>query len=237
MSQLPLVKAIFRKTSLSRRKILTLMLAGQIQVNGTIIKDLNKPINTTTDRIIIAGQKLEFGIPKLVYYKLNKPKGVITTLSDPQGRKTILDLISRLPEKVVPVGRLDRDTTGLLLLTNDGEFANRVSHPTFSVQKTYRVAVDHPLTKATLARLETGVILEDGPFKFHKVLNDDPKMVTVTIMEGRNRIIRRAFAQLGYKVTRLKRLSIGTITLNNLDEGYIKPLSIRELASLKQLLR
>jgi 23S rRNA pseudouridine2605 synthase len=236
MSQLPLVKAIFRKTSLSRRRILALMMDGQIQVNGTIIKDLNKPVNTTTDRITIEGQKLEFGIPKLVYYKLNKPKGIITTLSDPQGRKTILDLISRLPEKVVPVGRLDRDTTGLLLLTNDGELANRVSHPTFAIQKVYRVAVDHPLTKATLARLESGLILEDGPFKFHNVINDDPRMVTVTISEGRNRIIRRAFAQLGYKVVRLKRLSIGPINVNNVDEGHIKPLSIREIASLKRLL-
>ena len=236
MSQLPLVKAIFRKTSLSRRRILALMMDGQIQVNGTIIKDLNKPVNTTTDRITIEGQKLEFGIPKLVYYKLNKPKGIITTLSDPQGRKTILDLISRLPEKVVPVGRLDRDTTGLLLLTNDGELANRVSHPTFAIQKVYRVAVDHPLTKATLARLESGLILEDGPFKFHNVINDDPRMVTVTISEGRNRIIRRAFAQLGYKVVRLKRLSIGPINVNNVDEGHIKPLSIREITSLKRLL-
>ena len=228
---------ITQKTPLSRRKVLELIKAKKIWVNDKIATDMTMIIHPNKDRVRADKQVLEPGLPKLVYYKLNKPKGVITTLVDPRGRRTVAEFTARIPEKVVPIGRLDRDTTGLLLLTNDGHLANQIAHPSFHLPKMYQVILDQVITRANLARLLTGMVLEDGPFSFDKVEKVDEKTLRVTITEGRNRIIRRAFTQLGYEVQKLKRLSIGPVQLGKLEKGQLKRLTTAEVATLMATLK
>lgn len=232
MAKLTLEQFISRKTDLARRKIFVLFQEGKITINGAKAKDITQMIDVKQDRIHLEGKLLDCEVPPLVYFKLNKPKGVITTLSDPQNRPTISDYIRRIPYKVVPIGRLDRDTTGLILITNDGELAHKIMHPSFHVSKLYHVTIDSAISKANLRRLGMGMILEDGPFQFNLVEQLSETSFKVTLSEGRNRIVRRAFSQIGYTVTKLKRLAIGPIQVGLLKEGQIKPLLPSELKAL-----
>ena len=224
---------IARQTGLSRRRVYDLYKAGQVLINGNPPKLLTQAFNPKKDTLHVKGEKLQSQAVSCVYYKFHKPSDVLTTLSDPRGRRTVADFINRLPTPVFPVGRLDRHSTGLLFLTNDGDWANQLMHPKFHISKTYAVSVDQPITKTHLARLSAGFILEDGPFRFLKVDCTDKTHLTVTIDEGRNRIIRRAFETLGYTVKKLKRLSIGSVQLGTLEEGKIRPLSPSELRGLR----
>ncbi len=233
MASFRLDRFIALNTSLSRRKILELLLAKKIMVNGNPAKDLKMALDLKKDNIVVNGIKLEPVVPELVYYKFNKPLDVITTLQDPNKRRTVADFIQHLPQHVYPVGRLDRDTTGLLLLTNDGTFANAVAHPKFHVTKRYKVHLNHKITKNHIARLLSGVFLDDGPFAFSDIDWVEPKILQVTLSEGRNRIVRRAFEQLGYTVVKLIRLAIGPIQLGDLAEGRLKPLTKSELKSIR----
>lgn len=223
---------ISRTTSISRRKLLKLITDGKVKINGNVVTSLKHPFNPKTDHVLIEGKKVEAVSPKFLYYKVNKPKGYITTLSDPKDRKTIRDAFPKLPDHLVPVGRLDRQTTGLLLMSNDGAFVHKVSHPGFKVKKVYQVSLDKPLTKRDEQRLIKGLILEDGPILYDRVEVLEPKLCVVTLTSGRNRIVRRTFEHLGYGVKKLKRIAIGMITLGDLKEGEYKQLSPTELRSL-----
>jgi 23S rRNA pseudouridine2605 synthase len=223
---------IILKTQLSRRKLMDLLLQKKIMVNGNPAKDFTLLLDLKKDRVVVNGLKLDQEVPRLVYYKFNKPLNVITTLQDPNNRKTIADFIGHIREHIYPIGRLDRDTTGLLLLTNDGDFANKIAHPKFHVPKKYKVHLDHKIAKTHIARLLKGVMLEDGPFAFSDIEWLEPHIVQVTLSEGRNRIVRRAFDQLGYTVVKLIRLSVGPVNLGTLPEGKLKPISPNEMKAL-----
>lgn len=221
-----LERVLVTKTSYSRREVVDFILSGQVRVNKRVIKELGYEISSSDD-IDVNGEHLS-GRVRYVYYKFYKPKGVISTLDDPKGRHHVGHFLERLKVPVFPVGRLDRQSSGLLLLTNDGDWANHILHPMNACVKTYRVTVDKSLSRKSVQRLLDGFFLEDGPVQYTKVDWEDDTTVSVGISEGRNRIVRRSFAFLGYEVKRLKRLSIGQIQLGKMEEGSIKSLSLRE---------
>jgi 23S rRNA pseudouridine2605 synthase len=224
------------QTAHSRRDVFALLKAGDITVNGEIATAINMPIKPFKDKLRIKGQLVK-GSVSYVYYKMNKPKGVICTMEDPEGRAMLKPLLKDVPDTVFPIGRLDRHTKGLLLFTNHGEFSNRVSHPSYSVTKTYRVSLDKPITKYHLKRLTAGIMLEDGPVLFKSALLHEPSELEVILTEGRNRIIRRVFTFLGYEVIRLKRLSVGPVQLSKLKEGHVEKMTLTEIRDLKKMLR
>ncbi len=217
------------KTPLARRRILELLNQGKIVVNGKVATDLMREIRPKTDKIQLDKKMMTQDIPAFVYYKFNKPKGVLSTLGDPQNRRNLDEFVKKLPQFVFPVGRLDRLTTGLLLFTNDGEFSNHLCHPQFHVTKCYRVTVGKKLTKNDVARFQKPMILEDGPFSFTKCEWLEPTVMMVNVEEGRNRIVRRACAHLGYEVIKLKRLAIGAVELGALKEGEFKKMNSKEV--------
>ncbi len=176
---------------------------------------------------------------ELVYILLNKPKDYITTSDDPQGRKTVMDLIKgNIPQRVYPVGRLDRNTTGVLLLTNDGELTQKLSHPSYQVKKIYEVTLDKPLEKTDFQQLLKGVVLEDGfiaPDALGYADSKDKKIIGVEIHSGRNRIVRRMFEHLGYDVKGLDRVLFANLTKKNVDRGKWRFLNEKEIRLLKYL--
>ena len=219
-------------SDLSRRALLALIRDYKVKVNGKVETSMAREIDPKRDVINIDGVKFVPKSERLLYYKVNKPRGYLTTLSDPKDRRTIRDAFPKLPHTLVPVGRLDRQTTGLLLMTNDGQLVHTVTHPSHEIDKVYQVTLDKPLAKLDIERLLRGVILEDGPIVYDKAEKVEPKVCIVSLTSGRNRIIRRTFDQLGYEVAKLKRLSIGSIDLGGLKEGESKPLSRTERQSL-----
>ncbi|NLF42962.1 MAG: pseudouridine synthase, partial [Bacteroidales bacterium] len=177
---------------------------------------------------------------KKVYLLLNKPKDFITTTDDPEGRRTVLDLVKKAcPERVFPVGRLDRETLGLLLLTNDGEMAKKLTHPSHQVQKVYHVYLDKNLTKTDMQRLVDGVELEDGMAFVDTIsfagTGEDKSQVGVEIHSGKNRIVRRLFDAIGYKVIKLDRVMFAGLTKKDLPRGHYRFLSLKEVNYLKMI--
>jgi 23S rRNA pseudouridine2605 synthase len=172
-----------------------------------------------------------------VYILLNKPKDYITTVDDPQGRKTVLDLVkTATTERIYPVGRLDRNTSGVLLLTNDGELAQQLTHPSFEVRKIYEAKLDKPLAKGDFDKLLSGIKLEDGMINADSVAYADPKdksVIGIEIHSGRNRIVRRMFESLGYDVKGLDRVMFATLTKKNVDRGNWRFLQEKEVRLLK----
>ena len=217
----------------SRRKSEALILEGVVEVNGEKITSLGHRIDPSKDIVKVKGKKIQLPEEKY-YYMFFKPEGYLTTAYDPEGRPTIFDLLPELKGKVNPVGRLDRDTEGLLFLTNDGEFAFRLTHPKFEVKKTYRVIVQGELTPRAIRTLETGVKLEDGltaPAKVSIVERRHRKtLVEITIHEGKKRQVRRM-------VVFLKRIEVDRIVLKNIDKGQYRPLTSKELIRLKSRLQ
>ena len=194
---------------------------------------------TDNDKVAVDGNPIGNAAPSLVYYVMNKPKGVVCTMSDDRGRKTVADLLPEGIGRVFPVGRLDYDTEGLLILTNDGNLSNALTHPRNEVQKTYLAKIEGTLTEKDLNPIRSGIEL-DGVLtkkcKAHIVeTNKDYTKVHITISEGRNREIRRMFESIGKNVCFLKRVKIGTLTLAGLDRGTIRPLTAKEVESLKKL--
>ena len=175
----------------------------------------------------------------LVYILLNKPKDFITTTRDPEGRKTVLELVkAATQERVYPVGRLDRNTTGVLLLTNDGELAQQLTHPSFEVKKIYEVTLDKLVTAKDLDQLLTGITLEDGPVKADAAGYADPKqknIIGIEIHSGKNRIVRRMFEHLGYEVKGLDRVMFANLTKKNVDRGKWRILQEKEVRLLKYM--
>jgi 23S rRNA pseudouridine2605 synthase len=171
-----------------------------------------------------------------VYLALNKPRGVVSTMSDPEGRRTLSDLVADRPERLFHVGRLDTDTDGLILLTNDGDFAHRLAHPSYEVDKTYVAEVDGRVTKAVLRQLRDGVTLDDGPVTVSSArlvsVQGEKSIVELVIHEGRNRIVRRLLDHVGHPVRRLTRTAIGPVQLRGLPRGELRDLTREELGEL-----
>ncbi len=221
----------------SRREADDLILAGAVTVNGEVVTELGTKVKTT-DKVVYGGQTLNR--EKLRYVLLNKPKGVITTSDDPYERHTVMDLVEgACQERIYPVGRLDRNTIGLLLLTNDGELAKTLTHPSHEVKKLYHVTLNKPLTAADFAQIEKGLMLEDGPITVDKIdyVADDPTMreVGVEIHSGRNHIVRRIFESLGYEVMKLDRVMLAGLTKQNLPRGHWRFLTSAEISMLKRI--
>ena len=218
----------------SRRKCEELMLDGQVEVDGEIVTRLGTKVDPRTAVIRVAGKRLPPVSPH-VYLVLNKPRGVVSTMSDPEGRRTLGDLVAARPERLFHVGRLDTDTEGLILLTNDGDFAQRIAHPSYELDKTYVAEVDGRVGKATIRRLLDGVTLEDGPVEVSAAklvqAHDRRSIVELTIHEGRNRIVRRLLDEVGHPVRRLTRTAIGPVVLRGLRPGEVRELTNDELGT------
>ncbi len=219
------------QSAYSRRKTLELLNEGKVKVNGKVVFQMTLMVRPDVDTIHVNGEVIAFTTAKL-YYKYNKPNNLITSITDPKGRPCIGDIIKDINKTLVPVGRLDRATTGLLLLSNDGAFTNTVCHPSFKLAKVYRVTIDKAITKGDCTKLLAGFFLEDGPVQFSKITFPSPRAVDVSITEGRNRIVRRAFEHLGHTVKKLKRLSIGPVELGSLKEGGWIGLTPNEVRAL-----
>jgi 23S rRNA pseudouridine2605 synthase len=220
----------------SRREADNLISEGRVEVNGKKIDALGTRINKS-DTVMLDGNLLS--ISEKFYVLLNKPKDHITTTNDPQGRKTVMDLIQDSSiDRLYPVGRLDRNTTGVLLFTNDGLLAQRLIHPSRRIKKIYAADLDRPLTKADHDKLLSGVSLEDGIMKADKVAYVDPKDATkigIEIHSGKNRIIHRTFEALGYKVKQLDRVIFAGLDKQKLQRGKWRILTEKELNQLKSV--
>ncbi len=221
----------------SRREADKLISTGVITVNSKIVTELGFKVEAG-DKVHMDGQLLI--AEKLQYVLLNKPKGFITTTDDPQERKTVMDLIARASdERIYPVGRLDIATTGLLLFTNDGDMAKKLTHPKHRVRKVYHVFLDKAVTKVDMMDIVKGFDLEDGPINVDKISYVDgdrsKKEVGIQIHSGRNRIVRRIFEHLGYEVTKLDRVVFGGLTKKDLPRGKWRKLSPGEVDFLKMI--
>jgi 23S rRNA pseudouridine2605 synthase len=212
----------------SRRKADELIKAGRVTVNGQP-GQLNTVVQPT-DEVSLDGQPL--AKQTLSYVLLHKPAGVVTTASDPQGRKTVVDLVDH-PNRVVPVGRLDADTTGVLLLTNDGDLAQHLAHPKYEVRKVYVAEVWGQPTDGTLRKLAEGVRLDDGKTAPAKVRRLDDGRVELTIHEGRNRQVKRMLEAVGHRVKSLHRSAYGALTLEGLEPGAWRELEPSEVEQLR----
>lgn len=208
--------------------------AGRVKVNGKVEGDPNRWIDLERDKVLFDDQPIEKAAP--VYLLLNKPAGFLTTYRDPEGRKTIYDLLPDRDRYLFPVGRLDLDTSGLLILTNDTKFAERLTNPEYHVPKTYVVKASKHITEEQLERLRNGIELRDGPTRpaiVQRLREPGGKTVfEITITEGRNRQVRRMVEALDAKVISLARTAIGTITLGEMEEGTTRELSREEVAML-----
>ncbi len=233
---MPLNKYLAHCGLASRRKAVEYIERGCVTVNGEVRQEPYYRLQEG-DVVHCEGQLMQIQERK-VYVLLNKPKGVITTTADERGRPTVLDIVDpHFPERIYPVGRLDRDTTGLLLLTNDGELAAKLMHPSSQIQKQYRVGLDRPLTSADFERIVQGVDLEDGPLRVNWIRYsvEQPKkdVVELEITEGRNRVVRRLFETLGYRVRKLDRFYFAGLTKKGLSRGAFRELTQREVIMLK----
>jgi 23S rRNA pseudouridine2605 synthase len=219
----------------SRRRSEELMLEGQVEVNGEVVTRLGTKVDPARDLIRVEGRRLP-PVSEKVYLALNKPRGVVSTMSDPEGRKTLQDLVDDRPERLFHVGRLDTDTSGLIILTNDGDFAHRLAHPSYEVDKTYVAEVAGEVFPRIRKQLLEGVTLEDGPVTVSKVrvveATKDKSIVELVIHEGRNRIVRRLLDHVGHPVRRLTRTRIGPVALGTLRSGEMRDLTIDELGEL-----
>lgn len=231
-----LQKVLARAGVASRRASEELIARGRVEVNGRVVTEQGLRVDPATDVIRVDGSR----IPperRHAYVVLNKPRGVVSTMDDPRGRRSLAEFVARRSaDRLFHVGRLDSDTEGLIILTNDGEFAQRMSHPSFEVRKTYMVVVEGSLEHATLARLRRGITLSDGPIKPDKVriVQREPRqtMVEITLHSGRNRIVRRIFDFLGHPVRQLSRTAIGPVRLGQLKSGELRDLTPPELGAL-----
>jgi 23S rRNA pseudouridine2605 synthase len=219
----------------SRRKCEELMLAGLVEVDGEVVTRLGTKVDPSVAVVRVDGERL----PPLtghVYLALNKPTGVVSTMSDPHGRPTLAGFVGDRSERLFHVGRLDTDTEGLILLTNHGELANRLAHPSYGVNKTYVAQVKGTVKPATVARLLEGIELVDGPIKANGLTvasaHGGRSIIELVIHEGRNRIVRRMLDAVGHPVQRLTRTAFGVVRLRDLKVGTVRELSREELGAL-----
>lgn len=233
---MPLNKFLAHSGISSRRKAVDYIEQGLVTVNGEV---KTEPFYRVEAGDVVAYEGNPMKVQERgVYLLFNKPKNVITTTEDERGRTTVLDFVdSMYAERLFPVGRLDRDTTGLILITNDGDLANKLSHPSHHVQKQYRVGLRRSLTQADFERIEKGVELEDGPVEVNWIRFSEDKpnrdIVELEITSGRNRIVRRLFEHLGYEVFKLDRFYFAGLTKKDLERGKFRDLTQREIVMLK----
>jgi 23S rRNA pseudouridine2605 synthase len=234
---IPLNKYIAHAGISSRRSAALLVKEGKVTVNGKPVTDPGTKV-LLTDTVKVNGKKITVS-SHFVYILLNKPKDFITTTNDPQGRKTVQQLIATATsERVYPIGRLDRNTSGVLLFTNDGDLSQKLSHPKNEVKKIYHAGLDKPLTRADFDKIAGGLELEDGPVKVDVLAYADPKdktQIGLEIHSGKNRIVRRIFAALGYDVRTLDRVMYAGLTKKNVPRGKWRLLTDKEIRILKYL--
>lgn len=219
----------------SRRHCEELISAGRVEVDGTVVRELGSRVDPEQATILVDGRRIATH-PDRVYLALHKPVGVLSTMSDPQGRPTLSDLLGPTNGRLFHVGRLDVDTEGLLLLTNDGELANRLTHPRYGVPKTYLADVVGPIPRDLGRRLRAGLVLDDGPARVDtfRVVDGVGKrmLVEVVLHEGRNHLVRRLLAAAGHPVHRLVRTAVGPVRLGEMGPGRARPLTPREVGEL-----
>ena len=238
MTLQPIIKLLTASGAGSRRQMTAIIKRGGIVVNGETVESFNHPVDPASDVITIDGTSISVAAEPPVYLMLNKPAGIISSTTDTRGGRTVIDI---LPEKyrttrLYPVGRLDKDSTGLVLLTNDGSLTFRLTHPRFEQEREYRVRLDRALQREDVTALEKGIDLHDGrtsPARV-KALEHPPFSYSVTIHEGRKRQVRRMFAVLGYSVRGLKRNRLGSLRLGVLREGEVRELTRVEIESLRR---
>ena len=222
----------------SRRACEALIEAGRVSVNDEVVKEQGRRVDPEVDVIRVDTMRINTASGN-VYLAMNKPRGYVTAMSDPEGRPTVGDLVRDRVERLFHVGRLDADTEGLLLLTNDGELAHRLSHPSYEVPKTYLAEVLGPMEKGVGKRLKEGVELEDGIVRFDafRIVDSTANrlLVEVVLHEGRKHIVRRALAEVGHPVQRLLRTAVGPVQLGAQKPGKLRALTRDELAGLFQL--
>ena len=234
---MPLNKFLAHCGVCSRRDAVAIISEGKVKINGVVATEPGYKVQPA-DEIIYNNKKL-FVTKNLVYILLNKPKDYITTTDDPQGRKTVLELIKKATnERVYPIGRLDRNTSGVLLLTNDGDLTQKLSHPSYEIKKIYEVKLDKILNKADFEKIIDGLILEDGPVLVDSLAYADSKdksIIGIEIHSGRNRIVRRIFEKLGYDVKGLDRVMYAGLTKKNVERSKWRYLSDKEIRLLKYM--
>ena len=221
----------------SRRDADDLILSGKVQVNGTVVKELGFKVGDKdkvfVDKVLIRPKKLE-------YYRFNKPPGFITTSDDEKGRKTIYDVIPKELAGLKPVGRLDKDSSGLLILTNDGDLINELTHPSIKVPKVYIVSVNGKINNEHVRQMATGIEIEKGKIAYADVqvleIKNKSTMMQITLYQGMNRQIRKMFEFLGFEVKSLKRVQHATITIGDLKRGEVKPIKPLQIRELKKYL-
>lgn len=235
MSEERLQKLISRAGIVSRRAAEKFIVEGRVTVDGKIVKELGAKADIKKNKISVDGKILNFDAEK-IYLLLNKPKKFLSTAKDDRGRQTVLDLVKEISARVYPVGRLDFDSEGLLLLTNDGELANALLHPKFKIKKTYRAKISGDLTEEKIKKLRAGVELEDGltaPAEvFVTNFEKNFSVVEITIHEGKNRQVRRMFAAVGCEVKSLRRTEFAGLTLNGVKRGKFRRLTPSEVQNL-----
>lgn len=232
--QYTLLKVLMAAGAGSRRKLAELIQQGKVQVNNTRIEDFKYPVDPAKDVITIKGKKISVSPQQTLSIVLNKPAGVLSTTTDERGRKTVIDILPAgyRNKGLYPAGRLDKDSTGLLILTNDGELTYKLTHPRFEHEKEYYVHIDSDLTRGEREKLEKGIMLDDGmtyPARVKLIKNSPPYNYSITIHEGRNRQVRRMFSELGHVIFALKRVRIGGLTMGNLEEGRIRKLTAADI--------
>ena len=230
-----LQKIIARAGLTSRRNAEKLILEGKVTVDGKVIIELGAKFDADKNKICVDGKILKFDAEK-IYILLNKPRGYVCTVKDERGRKTVLNLVQEISERVYPVGRLDLNSEGLLLLTNDGELMNALIHPKFKIDKTYRAKISGEVTEEKLDKLRAGIELEDGLTAPAEIFLIEENLVEITIHEGRNRQIRRMFSAIGCDVKRLKRIKFAGLTLEGVKVGKSRRLTPAEIKNLKKLI-
>ncbi len=221
----------------SRRKSEEIIAAGRVKVNGELVREQGYLVEPG-DIVTVDGKRIRMERENVILM-LNKPRDVLSTTSDEKGRKTVLDFVEDSEHRLYPVGRLDRNTTGLILLTNNGEIAHKLLHPSFEIEKTYRATVDGVVTKEELRQLNTGIELEDGmtlPAKFRIIeVRNNKTRLSCTIREGRNRQIRRMFEAIDHPVLSLQRIQVGELKLGRLPMGKTRKLNNQELKWLQSI--
>ncbi|APC38327.1 MFS transporter [Nocardiopsis dassonvillei] len=230
-----LQKALAAAGVASRRASEEMIAAGRVSVDGQVVRRFGARVDPESSEIRVDGMRVVTAPDKL-YFALNKPRGVVSTMWDPEGRPTLADYTGQTEERIFHVGRLDTETEGLILLTNDGELANRLTHPRYKVVKTYIAKVPGPVPHRVVREVQKGVELEDGPVEvdsFRVVDNEPPKaLVEIRLHEGRKHIVRRLMEAVGHPVADLARTQVGPIDLNALKLGTMRALTSREVSEL-----
>jgi 23S rRNA pseudouridine2605 synthase len=239
MPEKPLLKALTEAGAGPRRRLAEAIKQGKVKVNGQTAASFTQPVDTARNKVTLDGRAVKLKPDRTVYLMLNKPAGIVTTVREEKGRKTVLDI---LPERykslrLYPVGRLDKNTTGLLLMTNDGDLTYRLTHPKFEHEKEYMVRISGRLTRYEKHQLVRGIKLEDGLTNpaVVKEITAAPYNYSITIREGRKRQVHRMFEKLGHNVLALKRWRTGGLTLGDMKEGEVRALKAGEIAALLKI--